>query len=191
MRHGLLPLLCPALLLSLPAAAPAQTAAARPDPAAVEFFEKRVRPTLAEHCYQCHGPDKQKGGLRLDSRAALLQGGDSGPAVVPGEPGKSRLIQAVEHRDDLRMPPKKKLSDAEVAALAAWVKQGAPWPAAVETRVAEKKGMKVTAKDRAFWSFQPVREPPLPPVQDAAWARTPLDRFILARLEEKGLRPAP
>ena len=88
-------------------------------------FRKRIRPLLAENCYQCHGPEKQRNGLRLDSRAAILTGGDRGPAIVAGEPGASRLIQAVRHSDEPRMPPKGKLSEAQIADLVAWVKMGA------------------------------------------------------------------
>ncbi len=129
----------------------------RPDPAQVEFFEKNVRPILAGRCFECHGPDKQRGGLRLDSRAALLEGGDSGPAITPGQPEKSRLIQAIHHTDKLRMPPKDKLSAEHVSALTAWVKMGAPWPAATaEVRSAPKSGFRIAAQDRAFWSFRPV-----------------------------------
>src|SRR4051812_44054266 len=96
------------------------------DPAAVEFFENQVRPVLAENCYGCHGPQKQKGGLRLDSAAAVTKGGESGPVVSPGKPEASRLIKAVRQTDDdLKMPPKGRLKDAEIAALTTWVKSGA------------------------------------------------------------------
>jgi cytochrome c553 len=194
MRTGLLLWSYLGFALTACTGVPAQAADVRPDPAQVEFFEKQVRPLLVKSCHQCHGPDKKKGGLRLDSRAALLAGGDSGPAVVPGQPDKSRLVQAVRYSgDDLRMPPKGKLSDDQVAVLAAWVKMGAPWPEA-STAVrpaAPASSFKVTAKDRAYWAFQPVKEAPLPPVQDSAWAQAPIDRFLLAALEKKGLRPAP
>src|SRR3954471_11900100 len=110
-------------------AAPAPAAHPKPSAETVEFFEKAVRPVLAGHCQSCHGADKQKGGLRLDSREALLTGGDAGPVVVPGEPDKSRLISAVHHAGDSpKMPPKGKLDDGQIAALTAWIKHGAPWP---------------------------------------------------------------
>src|SRR5262245_46621352 len=163
---------------------------APPDPAQAEFFEKQVRPLLAENCWQCHGPDKQKGGLRLDSQAALLQGGDSGPAVIPGKPDDSRLIRAIHYNDTPRMPPKKKLAAEQVETLTAWVKMGAPWPEATAEVRPPAPGLKITAKERAFWSFQPVKEPPLPAVNDRAWPRAPIDYFVLAKLEENGLRPA-
>src|SRR5690348_14714566 len=96
---------------------------------AVKFFEERVRPVLAENCHGCHGPQKQKGGLRLDSRAAVLRGGDSGPAVLPGKPDDSLLVQAVRHGERLQMPPKRRLVPRAVADLTAWVRMGVPWPA--------------------------------------------------------------
>jgi mono/diheme cytochrome c family protein len=163
---------------------------ARPDPAQVEFFEKHVRPVLANNCFECHGPDKKRGGLRLDSREAALAGGDSGPALVPGDPGKTRLLAAVRHAGELKMPPSNKLSERDVAALEAWVKMGAPWPGAAAVRPVAKAGFRVTAEDRAWWAFRPVGDPSLPAVKDRDWGQSPLDRFVLARLEEKGLRPA-
>ena len=99
------------------------------DPAVVESFEKTVRPLLIERCVSCHGPQKQKGGLRLDTAEGLVNGGDSGPVVVAGKPDESSLIRAVRYADDLKMPPKGRLSDAEVAALTDWVRSGAEWPA--------------------------------------------------------------
>ena len=101
---------------------------AKPDPAQIEFFEKQVRPLLVAQCIRCHGPEKQKGGLRLDSRPAMLSGGESGPAMVAGHPDESRLIKAIRYAGEVQMPPAKKLSDEQVAALAAWVKMGLPWP---------------------------------------------------------------
>ncbi len=188
MRSGLVPFFCLGIVLA-PSVGGFASAA---EPAQAEFFEKKVRPLLDRHCQQCHGPDKQKGGLRLDSRAALLQGGDSGPAVVPGQPEKSRLVHAVRYGDTPRMPPKAKLADEEIAVLAAWVKIGAPWPEAraVARTVTPASTFKITEKDRAFWAFRPVQQPAVPPVRDAAWARTPVDHFLLAEMEKKGLRPA-
>src|SRR5262245_57862170 len=110
----------------------AQAGAKAPDlppPSAVAFFETKVRPLLAENCYKCHGAKKQRGGLRLDSRAAILQGGESGPVVVPGHPEKSLLLKAVRHEDpELKMPPTQKLSKQQIDSLARWVKSGAAWP---------------------------------------------------------------
>ncbi len=150
------------------------------------FFEARIRPLLAEHCWSCHGPKKQKGGLRLDSRPALLEGGDSGPAVKPGDPAASLLIHAVRHEGATKMPPKGKLPAPAIDALTSWVKSGAPWP-----RTATARGTQtVAAAGKSHWAFQPVKDPPLPAVKDAAWPRTPIDRFILAKLEQKGLMPS-
>src|SRR5262249_6925836 len=96
--------------------------------AAVEAFEKSVRPVLSANCFTCHGAEKQKAGLRLDSRQAMLTGGDSGPAIVPGHPEESLLIKAVHYADEPRMPPKGKLPPDAIAALTAWIRQGAAWP---------------------------------------------------------------
>jgi mono/diheme cytochrome c family protein len=163
-----------------------------PTPAQIEFFEKNIRPLLAESCFKCHGPDKQKGGLRLDSRADLLKGGDSGPAIVPGKPAESLLLKAVSYQQELRMPPKEKLDQAQLALLARWITDGAPWPAtATEIRpITPGKEFRITDKDRAFWSFQPVANPTLPTVRDAGWVQTSVDRFILARLEAAGKQHA-
>jgi mono/diheme cytochrome c family protein len=164
------------------------------DPRAVEFFEKKIRPLFVAQCQECHGADakKIKGGLRLTSRAEMLKGGESGPAVVPGNPAKSRLMNAVRHTaDDLKMPPKGRLKDSEIADLEAWVKGGAIWPEA-KTTTAEspKPGRLFTDEQKQFWAFLPMREWPLPNVRDAAWPRSPIDTFILSKLEEKSLQPA-
>src|SRR5690606_32432294 len=124
---------------------------------------------------------------RLDSGASLRAGGESGPAVVPGQPDRSRLVQAVRH-DGLKMPPDRKLPDADITALAQWVRDGAPWPA--ESTNLRKRG-EVTPEDRAFWSFRPVHDPAVPAVSDEAWARNAVDRFILARLDARRLSPVP
>src|SRR5687767_10427256 len=100
---------------------------------AEEQFEKHVRVILVEHCYSCHGPKKQMSGLRLDSRDAMLRGGDNGPVLKPGKPEASSLIQAIRHVGDLKMPPKKKLDQRQIDVLAEWVKQGASWPAEAKT----------------------------------------------------------
>jgi hypothetical protein len=156
----------------------------------IAFFEKRVRPLLVKHCYSCHSAEakKLKGELLLDTRAGVLKGGTSGPAVVPGDPGKSLLVKLVRHADESeRMPPKEKLSAAEIADLETWVKMGAPDP---RTGAAAAKALDL-AKAKEFWSFRPVADPPAPAVKDSAWPLTAVDRFVLAKLEEKGLTPAP
>jgi mono/diheme cytochrome c family protein len=176
------------LILATVATLAAHTTAVRAgDRQADEFFESKVRPVLAENCFSCHGPDKQKGGLRLDSRAALLKGAGGEPVVVPGEPDKSPIVKAINHQGDTKMPPKTKLPAPAIDALTAWVKMGVPWP--------EAAGAKTTssvAEARAkHWAFQPVSKPALPAVRGGDWARTPLDRFILAKLDEQGFSPAP
>lgn len=184
------------ILLSVaagPAAPPAPSAPASASEAAVVFFESKVRPVLAEHCYSCHGDKKQKGGLRLDSRAAALAGGDQGPALVAGQPDASLLVQAVRHDGDLKMPPKSKLPREQADALARWVALGAPWPGdSGSSPAAPRRGDKVvTDKDREHWAFQPVRPVAPPTVRDAAWPLNPVDTFVLAGLEAKGLAPNP
>ncbi len=164
------------------------------DPAALEYFEKKVRPVLAEHCFKCHSvrEKKSRGGLLLDSRDALLRGGDNGAVVVPGHPAKSRLVEAIGYQNvDLRMPPRGKLPEGAVADLTAWVKMGAPWPREEGPRAAVKTDFDLQRRKREHWAWRPVRPRPAPAVLDSAWPRCPPDRFLLARLEEKGLRPAP
>ena len=164
------------------------------------FFETKVRPVLANSCLDCH-TDMRSGGLRLDSREAMLKGGKSGPALVPGDPEKSLLIQAVRQTGALKMPKGGKLTAAEIDGLVEWVKNGAVWPSfAATTSVAASAGTPAPAASptatsayvisperRAFWAFQPLRAPQPPLVKDASWARTDIDRFVLARLEREGL----
>jgi hypothetical protein len=155
------------------------------NPQEIEFFETKVRPLLFNRCYSCHGDKNQQGGLRLDGRAAMLKGGGNGPALVPGDSDKSLILQAVNYSGALKMPPTGKMSADEIATLTTWVKMGAPWPV-------DKRGAASQADPRAnFWSFRPVQKPPLPTVKETAWCRNPIDRFILAKLEAKGLKPAP
>ena len=127
------------------------------DPSKVEFFEKTVRPLLAARCQGCHGASKQKGGLRLDSRAAVLAGGNTGPAVVPGDAGESLLIDAINYGEDVQMPPKSKLPEPEIAALTRWVEMGAPWGRDVPAATGAKPGspdFQETLRERSrFWSL--------------------------------------
>ncbi|HEY8505003.1 MAG TPA: DUF1549 domain-containing protein, partial [Gemmataceae bacterium] len=175
--------------LLLPAAARAESPAA--DPAGAEFFEKKIRPLLAENCHTCHGPAKQRGGLRLDRKAFLTRGGDSGPPVTPGEPDRSLLIDAVRYEGAIRMPPKGKLTDGQIADLVAWVKRGAPWPDDGVVAAVPQPGEAFDLKARArHWSFRPIRPAAVPAVRDRSWPLQPLDRFILAKVEANGLRPA-
>jgi len=158
------------------------------DARGVEFFEIRVRPLLANTCYQCHSRQskKVKGGLLLDSQEGLLKGGDSGPLFVIGHPDQSLLIKAVRYKDeDLRMPPDgKKLTGAQVADLEAWVKMGAPLPGA---GVQEDK---IKASARTHWAFQPVKRTAVPTVKNQFWVQSPVDALILAKLEPTGMQPA-
>ncbi len=153
-----------------------------------DFFEMRVRPVLAKNCFGCHNSAKM-GGLEMSGREALLKGGKSGPALVAGDPEKSLLIQAVaQTHERLKMPPSGKLPEAEIADLRAWIKDGAVWPESA-AKSAKPAEYVITPEQRAFWAFQPVRKPELPAVKDQKWARTPIDHFILAKLEEKNLKP--
>ena len=177
---------------TLLAAAACPAASPTPPSADRDFFAKQVQPILAANCYKCHSHEagKIKGGLVVDSVAGILKGGDTGSAVVPGEPEKSLLIKAVRQGDpDLQMPPKgEKLSAAQIAVLEQWVKLGAPAP--VGEKPAFVRG-KITDEDRKWWAFQPVGKPAVPTVKDNGWARTELDRFIFARLQAEGLKPSP
>jgi hypothetical protein len=176
-------------LLLLPAAAPAD-----PTPERAEFFEKKVRPVLAEHCHKCHSEQSAKGpkgGLRLDGRTPLLKGGDGGPAVVPGDPAKSKLIEAVRYANpDLQMPPKGKLPAAAITDLEKWVADGAYWPGD-EAAAGGKSEFDLAKRKAGHWAWQPVRPQPPPDVKDTGWPADSVDNFILAKLEAKGLKPAP
>jgi len=158
------------------------------------FFEAKVRPLLVEKCYSCHSEsaNKVRGGLAVDSRQSLIRGGDTGPAIVPGKPDRSLLIEAIQYDNEaLQMPPKGKLTDAEIATLTRWVQLGAPWP---ETRGEGVKNRRIpgtiTEDDRRWWAFQPLQEPPVPHAGDG-WAVNDIDRFIAAKHAAAGLSSAP
>ncbi len=157
----------------------------------IEFFESRVRPVLVDQCYSCHSAQIETpfAGLQLDSRDAILKGGDSGPAVLAGDPGGSRLIQVLRGRPVL-MPPTGRLDSETVSALAEWVRMGAPWPdeRAVEEEAPESFDLET--RRRAHWAWQQVGDVEPPEVLDRQWPASGVDRFILAELEEDGLRPA-
>jgi hypothetical protein len=157
--------------------------------AQTKFFEAEVRPILANRCFECHGEEKQKGGLRVDAIAFLKTGGDNGPALVPGKPDESPLIEAVRYaKADFQMPPKKPLSAAEVAVLEKWVRMGAYWPAQAGKPVALTEGG-FTEEQRNFWCFRPLSNP-APPGVPGDWAVTPIDRFVAQKHIETGLTPA-
>ncbi len=161
----------------------------------LEFFESKIRPLLVDVCVDCHGAKKQKGDLRLDSKAGWMKGGASGQVILPGKPDDSLLITAVRYWDkDLQMPPKHALEVQEVNDLVEWVKLGAPDPReAAPVAEAPKKVVSTIdiEKGKKHWSFQPVSAPATPAVQDQAWVRNTVDAFTLARMEQAGVKPAP
>jgi hypothetical protein len=178
------------MAFGFPLAANAQTASG-PKPVskeATEFFESQIRPVLAENCFSCHGPQKEKAGMRLDSRAALMKGSENGPVVDLGQPEKSKLIQAINYSGDLQMPPKGKLPKQSIDALTRWVKLGVPWP---DGQSAASAPANSSDAWKTHWAFQSVHRPPLPSVKNASWCMSPLDAFILSKLEQKNLSPAP
>jgi hypothetical protein len=178
-------------LLALAVFAPV-VLAADPTPEQAERFEKTIRPLLVEHCYKCHSAEakKVKGGLRVDGRKHLLDGGDGGPAVVPGEPAKSKFIEAVKYaNNDLLMPPKGKLPADAIAALEAWVKDGAPWPNDTAT-VAKKDDFDLTKRKAEHWAWKPLGQFQVPGSKFQVKDTKPVDAFILARLEKAGLKPS-
>jgi len=160
-------------------------------PEAIDFFESRVRPILVDRCIKCHGPKKQSSNLRLDSREAALKGGDSGPSVVPAKPDESLLIQAVaQTHEELKMPPSGKLPEPSVAIIRQWVALGAPWSANISKKVTVPARIEGHGPVPPHWSFQPVGSPSPPPVRDHNWTGSPVDAFVLARLEAAGMTPS-
>lgn len=156
---------------------------------AADFFERQVRPLLVEKCQRCHGEKKSQGGLRLLSRDAILAGGDSGPAALPGKPGESLLMEAVEYRGEPKMPPDGKLTEAEIAVLKRWIELGLPWPDSPAPEIAAARdGEPWTEEQRTWWSFQPLM-PVTPPAASGGTVRNPIDQFLQARLDAVGLRP--
>jgi hypothetical protein len=156
--------------------------AAEPSPEAVEHFERHVRPILIEACQKCHGEKKQEGDLRLDSRSAAVKGGSTGPAIVPGDVEKSLLVAAIRHEGDVKMPPKSKLTDAQIDAITVWIKSGAYWPDSSNTTRAKPDPSQ-------HWAFQPVQDPPIPVTNPPA--SNPIDAFIAQKLQSAGLIPSP
>ena len=173
-------------VLSLVAAASAQ-------PAADEFFEKFVRPVLAKRCQGCHNPKAAKAGLDLTTAAGFGKGADTGPVIVAGDAAQSRLLQVTCYLERIKMPPTGKLPEEELAALRTWVEQGAAWPGATNEAPAAVRGPKkgYSRAQKEFWSFRPIVKPSPPSVRDAAWVRSPIDQFILSKLEAQQLTPAP
>ena len=153
-----------------------------------DFFEMQIRPLLASKCYSCH-TNSPMAALRLDSRPTLLQGGNSGPAIVPGDPEASLLIHSVRHTNEkLQMPfGGEKLLDQEIEDLVAWVKMGAPWPETAGLTAAAHR--QIGSEERNYWAFRPLAKASMPESGDQEWPQSPVDHFILARLDEKGLSP--
>lgn len=160
----------------------------------IEFFEKNVRPILVEYCYECHSGSEFSGGLSIESREQLLVGGDSGPAIRPGDATGSLMIAAVNYQSDhLQMPPQSRLTASQIAALSEWINRGAVDPrtgSAPESTSKPPSGMGLD-EGREFWAFRPVGDIPLPEVQNREWVQSPIDSFVLGRLEEQGILPAP
>jgi len=185
--------------LAWPCRALAQAPAVAADHAAQmargrEIFTRQVRPLLLEHCVKCHGGEKTRGDLDLTTREGLLRDVGEGAVVVPGQAKSSRLYKLITHQQEPHMPSKApRLGDQQIAHVAAWIDAGAPYdrPLLEKSARTARKPMTVTDADRGFWSFQPLHRPTLPNVRKSAWCRTPIDRFILAKVEEKGLTPNP
>src|SRR3954471_13000422 len=166
-----------------------------PTAAQIEFFETSIRPVLVSACGECH-IDDEKGGLSLATRDTLIKGGDSGPAIVLGDPAKSRLAHMLRHDQGYKAMPKgeDKLPEATIAAFETWIADGVPWPAGITVKAAATKptpstGSTITAEQRAWWAFTPLAKPTAPEVSNVEWPKTDIDRFVLARLEKEGLAP--
>jgi hypothetical protein len=164
----------------------------RTDSAGIEFFERKVRPILVARCTECHAGAEAEAGLSLDSPNGIRHGGGGGPVLVAGNPDESRLIKAVRYVDaDMQMPPSGKLDAAEIKVLEEWVRRGAPMPAGPATGGPKAASFDLAGRKASHWAWRPLARPDVPLVQDRAWPRSESDRFLLARLEAEGLRPAP
>ena len=169
----------------------ASTVAPVPTAEQITFFESKIRPLLATKCYSCHGVQQQSADLRLDSREAMLKGNAHGPVLIPGDPEKSSLVIVTHYDGKIKMPPAGKISAIEIAALTSWVKMGAPWTPEKAAAATPSKEYKISDAQKNFWSYKPVKKSALPKVKNLAWCANPIDRFVMAKLEEKGLKPAP
>ena len=165
-----------------------QACAAEADAAGIAFFEKNIRPVRANSCYQCHSAEARnlKGDLFLDSKQGMLNGGESGPVIVPGKPAESRLLQAIRRDGKLKMPPRDKLSGQVADNFAKWIRMGAPDPRVANGGNPVKSKIDLEA-GRKFWAVIPPTKPDTPPVRDSAWPRGEIDRFVLAKLEANNL----
>ena len=159
----------------------------------VDFFTRKVKPLLVKNCLKCHSGNKVKGGLHLDNRAGLMKGGDSGRAVNLKRPEKSLLLEAINYElEGYEMPPSGKLPVEQIEVLKRWIRMGLPISPEFSGKIgkSENRSPQVNAETKAFWSFQKVARPQPPKVQDAEWVRSPIDRFVLARLEQAELAPS-
>lgn len=170
----------------------ASAAVAAPSAEDVEFFEKEIRPLFAAKCQMCHSAQLKTAELDLSSAEGFVHGGASGPLVNTENPAESSLLKVISYDEKLKMPPMAKLADEEIAVLTEWVERGAPWPGAEDVAVIETQADQVTftREQKDFWAFQPVSEPAPPAVSDADWPRSPVDHFVLARMEADGFEPA-
>ena len=169
------------------AATSSENDATHTDPARVEFFATKVQPILQARCLKCHGGEsKVRSNFRVDSRAAVLRGGDLGPAITLDRPEESLLLQAI-HYEGLEMPPAGKLPAAEIDVLTRWVKEGLAWPAVERPAVVPAATAPASARASARWSYLQVVRPALPQVKNQSWVRNPIDAFLLARLESDGI----
>jgi len=161
------------------------------DPASLEFFESKIRPLLVARCQHCHGPEKQEASLRLDSRESILKGGDNGPAIVPHEPDKSLMIDAIRYDDGHQMPPQHQLPADEIAVLEEWVRRGGPWPPGEIVRPAATiNAFDLQERKRNHWAWKPIVAPPIPKTLDGSRATSAIDAFILQKLGDAGLQQA-
>ena len=185
----LVALVLPLLMVSLPTLVLAQTVPSQ-DAAGLEFFEKKIRPLLADNCFNCHSTNtNSRGGLRVDDRNGLISGGDRGAAIVPGDPEKSLLIKAVRQTDKLKMPPMKQLTEQQIADLTKWIQDGAVWPQVEFTLPKGDPSPEYERLRKEHWAWQPLRDVQAPAVRVADWARGEIDQFIQAKLEEQRLTP--
>jgi mono/diheme cytochrome c family protein len=165
----------------------------KPSPAAVKHFEEKVLPLLQQSCFRCHGGEaKIKGGLNLTNRKGILEGGDTEAAIDLKAPEKSLLLKAINHEGSLQMPPTGKLTPAKIAIVTEWVKAGAPWPEHIKVEIKKDHhvGGVVTAESKNYWAYKAIANHTIPTVKNKDWVKTPIDAFILAKLEAKGLTPS-
>lgn len=184
-----------AIVLQLPVVqAQLNTGAAQQSTEQQEFFEKKIRPILVKNCQGCHNTKVKSAGLDLSTPEGILHGGESGPLISREQPESSRLLKVISYDTELKMPPMGKLKDDEIAALTAWVNMGAPMPGAslAATNVPKRKASReFTENEKNFWAFQPIKDLTSPAVANKRWVQSPVDAFVLKKLEEKNLKPAP